>query len=261
MSERSSYAEGTPNWVELQTPDQSAAKDFYSALFGWSYVDQPMLEGAIYSTATVHGAQVAAIAPQPIGSSPVDTPAQWNTFLAVDDVDAAAAEVEPAGGDLILPAFDVGDAGRMVVLTDPTGAPVGLWQARTHIGATLVNETGTLIWNELITDDPERALHFYRSVVGLESAALPIPGSGDYTVLQVHGDGVGGCIRPPRPEVPNHWHVYFAVEDTDATVAAAVDHGGALMADPFVLPTVGRMAVLSDPQDAVFSVMQPEPAH
>lgn len=260
MSRRSSYAEGTPNWVDLQTPDQPAAKDFYTALFGWSYDDQPMLEGAIYSMATLHGERVTAIAPQPVGSSPADTPAQWNTFLAVDDVDASAAKVEPAGGDLILPAFSVSDAGRMAFLTDPTGAEVGLWQAGAHVGATLVNETGTLIWNELITDDPERALNFYRSVVGLGSATLPIPETGDYTVLQVHDDGVGGCIRPPRPEVPNHWHVYFGVDDADATVAKAVEEGGALMADPFDMPTVGRMAVLSDPQGAVFSIMQPERA-
>lgn len=259
MSERSSYVEGTPNWVELQTPNQPAAKDFYSSLFGWSYEDRPMLEDAIYSLATLRGARVAGIAPQPVGTSPADTPALWNTFLAVDDVDASAAAVEPAGGDLVLPAFDVGDTGRMALITDPTGAEVGLWQARTHIGATLVNETGTLAWNELVTDDPERALDFYRSVVGLGSTTMPIPDSDDYTVLQVGGDGVGGCVRPPRPEVPNHWHVYFAVEDTDATVARAVDRGGALMADPFELRTVGRMAVLSDPQDAVFSVIAPEP--
>ncbi|WP_430334583.1 VOC family protein [Rhodococcus sp. ACT016] len=258
MSRHSSYVQGTPSWVDLQTPDQAAAKDFYTTLFGWSYDDQPMMEGLVYSIARVRGEQVAAIAPEPAGSSPAV--ARWNTFLAVDDVDASAAEVEPAGGNLVLPAFDVGQAGRMAVVADPTGAEVVLWQARDHIGATLVNETGTLIWNELVTDRPDSALAFYRTVVGLGSAAMPIPGSGDYTVLQVNGDGVGGCVPPPRPDVPNHWHVYFCVENVDATVAQAVEAGGALMADPFDMPSVGRMAVLADPQGAVFSVMQPEAA-
>lgn len=258
MSRHSSYSEGTPSWVDLQTPDQAAAKAFYTTLFGWSYDDRPVMDDAVYSIATLRGEQVAAIAPMPAGSSSAD--AKWNTFLAVDDVDAAAAEVEPAGGDLILPAFDVGQAGRMAFVADTTGAEVGLWQARSHIGATLVNETGTLIWNELVTDRPESALAFYRAVVGMGSAAMPMPGSGDYTVLQVNGDGVGGCVPPPRPDVPNHWHVYFCVDDTDATVAQAVEAGGALLADPFDMPSVGRMAVLSDPQGAVFSVMQPESA-
>ncbi|WP_415639046.1 VOC family protein, partial [Prescottella defluvii] len=194
------------------------------------------------------------------GSSPSETPSQWNTFLAVDDADASAAKVEPAGGRLLLPAFDVGKAGRMALVADPTGAEVGLWQARNHVGAGLVNETGTLIWNELITDQPSTALEFYAAVVGLGSATMPMPDGAEYTVLQVHDDGVGGCSPPPRPDVPNHWHVYFCTEDTDATVAKAAAAGGALMAEPFDMKTVGRMAVLTDPQGAVFSVMQPEPA-
>ncbi|WP_433608078.1 VOC family protein [Prescottella agglutinans] len=259
MSRHASYSEGTPNWVDLQTPDQAAAKAFYTTLFGWSYDDQPTMEDEVYSIAALRGERVTGIAPMPHGS-PADATARWNTFLAVDDVDAAAAEVEPAGGNLILPPFDVVKAGRMAVVGDPTGAEVALWQSRDHIGATLVNETGTLIWNELVTDRPDSALPFYRAVVGLGSAAMPVPGSDDYTVLQVNGDGVGGCVPPPRPDVPNHWHVYFCVEDTDATVAQAVAAGGRLMADPFDMPSVGRMAVLSDPQGAVFSVMQPESA-
>lgn len=259
MSTRSNYAEGTPSWVDLQTSDQAEAKAFYAALFGWSYDDRPMLDDVAYSVATLRGEQVAAIAPLPAGAPPADTPPTWNTFLAVDDAEASAGKVESAGGQLVLPAFDVGDAGRMAFVADPSGAQVGLWQARSHVGATLVNEPGALIWNELITDDASSALAFYSAVVGLGSAVMPMP-DGEYTVLQVGGDGVGGCIAPPRPDVPNHWHVYFCTEDADATVAKAAAEGGALMADPFDMATVGRMAVLADPQGAVFSIMQPETA-
>ena len=49
MPKTTEYAQGTPNWVDLQTTDQSAAKQFYSSLFGWSYDDQPMPDGgAVY---------------------------------------------------------------------------------------------------------------------------------------------------------------------------------------------------------------------
>lgn len=260
MSERTSYVEGTPNWVDLQTPDQSAAKDFYTALFGWSYDERRTLDDTVYSVALLRDLRVAGIGPLPSGSSLAGTPARWNTFLSVDDIDTATAKVEPSGGHLDLPAFDVAHVGRMATLTDPTGAEVHLWQSHEHIGAALVNEAGTLVWNELITDRPDAALDFYRSVVGLDSVAMPIPGGDDYTVLQVRGDGVGGCIRPPAPDVPNHWHVYFCTDDADATVTKATAEGGALMADPFELPTVGRMAVLEDPQGAVFSILEPEPA-
>ena len=57
--------------------------------------------------------------------------------------------------------------------------------------------------------------------------------------------------------VPNHWHVYFAVDDAEGTVATATAGGGQILAEPFDIPSVGRCAVLTDPQGAVFSVLKP----
>lgn len=174
MPKRSEYRQGTPNWVDLQTTDQSAAKKFYTSLFGWGYDDNPVPGGGgVYSMATLNGEAVAAIAPMPPGA-PEGMPPIWNTYIAVDDVDAVVDKVVPGGGQVMMPAFDIGDAGRMSFITDPTGAAVGLWQANRHIGATLVNETGTLIWNELLTDKPDLALAFYEAVVGLTHSSMEI---------------------------------------------------------------------------------------
>src|SRR5258708_12678884 len=49
MPVRTSYAQGTPNWVDLQTTDQPAAKEFSPPLFGWTYDHHPMRDGAVYS--------------------------------------------------------------------------------------------------------------------------------------------------------------------------------------------------------------------
>ena len=93
MPKKTEYAQGTPDWVDLQTTDQNAAKQFYSSLFGWSYDDQPMPgDGGVYSMATLNGETVAAIAPMPPGA-PAGMPPMWNTYLAVDDVDAAVDKV------------------------------------------------------------------------------------------------------------------------------------------------------------------------
>jgi hypothetical protein len=64
----------------------------------------------------------------------------------VDDVDAAAARVEAAGGKLLMAPFDVMDAGRMTFVRDTTGAAIGLWQANQHIGATMNFDESTS-WN------------------------------------------------------------------------------------------------------------------
>jgi uncharacterized protein len=256
MPKVSKYAQGTPNWVDLQTTDQSTAKDFYASLLGWSYDDNPTPQGGVYSMATVNGETVAAIAPMPPGA-PEGRPPMWNTYIAVDDVDAAADKVGAAGGQVLMAPFDIGEAGRMALVADPTGPAVGLWQANRHIGATLVGEPGAPIWNELITDNPESALAFYQAVVGLTHSTVEMAPGQNYTLLTVGENQVGGCTEPPVQGVPSHWHVYFAVDDADATAAKAAEGGGQVMVEPFDIPSVGRSAVLVDPQGAVFSVLKP----
>jgi uncharacterized protein len=255
MAERTSYTQGTPNWVDLQTPNQDAAKAFYSGLFGWTYDDQPMPQGPVYSMAMLGGHPVAAIAPQTPEMLAAGAPPMWNTYLAVDSVDDAVARVEAAGGKVAMAPFDVMDAGRMAFVIDPSGAAVALWQANQHVGATLVNEPGTVIWNELITTDPDTA--FYQNVAGLTTSTMDM-GTGEYTLFEAGGQMVGGTTPPQTPGIPNHWHVYFGVADADATVAKATELGGSVVVPPFDTP-VGHIAVISDPQGAVFSLLQQAP--
>ena len=255
MAQRTSYAQGTPNWVDLQTSDQDDAKRFYGGLFGWTYDDQPMPQGPVYSMAQIDGDNVAAIAPQSPEMAAAGAPPTWNTYIAVDSVDDAVAKVEAAGGQVAMPAFDVMDAGRMAFVLDPGGAAVGLWQAGRHIGATRVNEPNAVVWNELITADPAGSAGFYQQVAGITTSVMEM-GDDKYTMFEVSGQPVGGTTPPQMPGVPNHWHVYFSVADADATAAKAAELGGSVLVAPFDTP-VGRMAVLSDPQGAAFSVMQP----
>src|SRR5436305_8875383 len=61
------YDQGTPSWVELSTPDQSAAREFYSGLFGWDYDDNDMGEMGHYYIATYQGSQLGGLGGQPPG--------------------------------------------------------------------------------------------------------------------------------------------------------------------------------------------------
>ncbi|HTQ91147.1 MAG TPA: VOC family protein, partial [Streptosporangiaceae bacterium] len=161
------------------------------------------------------------------------------------------------GGKVAMAPFDIMDAGRMSYVMDPSGAPVALWQAGQHIGATLVNEPGTINWNELITTDPGAA-RFYADVVGLTTETMDMGEGGPYTVFKAGEAMVGGTTPPQMPGVPSHWHAYFGTDDADATAAKAAELGGSVIVPPFDTP-VGRIAVLSDPQGAVFSVIKTTP--
>jgi uncharacterized protein len=259
MPTRTSYAPGTPNWVDLQTTDPQAAKEFYASLFGWTYDDQPMPQGGVYSMAMLRGEPVAAIAPQSPELKAAGAPPVWNTYLAVDSVDDAAAMVEKAGGQVAMAPFDVMEAGRMAFVIDPSGAAVALWQANQHIGARLVNEPGTICWNELMTSDPKAAA-FYEEVLGVTTSTVDM-GTGEYTLFMVGEDMVGGTTPPQLPGVPNHWHVYFSVDDADATAAKVTELGGSILVEPFDTP-VGRIGVARDPQGGTFSFIKsaPQPA-
>jgi predicted enzyme related to lactoylglutathione lyase len=253
MPERTSYAQGTPSWVDLPTTDQNAAKAFYAGVFGWTYDDQPMGEGAVYSVAKVRGLDVAAISPQPQEMAAAGVPPMWGTYITVDSADDAAAKIGPAGGKVIMEPFDVMDAGRMVLAMDPGGAMIAFWQPNQHIGARLVNEPGTVTWNELITTDPS-STKFYEQVAGMTTSTMDM-GQGDYTLFHAGDQMVGGTTPPQMEGVPTHWHVYFSVDDADATAAKITELGGTILVPPFDTP-VGRIAVAQDPQGAAFSIIR-----
>src|SRR4051812_4413535 len=122
MGTRDEHAPGTFSWVELATSDADAAKDFYGRLFGWSYDDLPIGDGMVYSMAKVQDRNAAALFAS-------EQPPHWNCYVTVASVDDTLAKVSDAGGQAG-EAYDVMDAGRMAVVTDPTGAPLCLWEPR-----------------------------------------------------------------------------------------------------------------------------------
>ncbi|HJP73798.1 MAG TPA: VOC family protein [Pseudonocardiaceae bacterium] len=250
MSQRTSYRQGTPNWVDLQTADEPAAKSFYGELLGWTYDENPMPEGS-YNMAIVGDGVAAAIAPQSPEMRAAGAPPTWNTYLAVDDVDTATGKVEAAGGRVLMAPFDVMEAGRMSFVADPTGAQVILWQAKNHIGATVVNEPGAIIWNELITDDKDKALAFYGAVLGTGTETSQL-GDMPYTGITVDGEMIAGTADTPDGE-PNQWRVYFDVPSTSAAVKRAVELGGTVIDEPITVP-IGSFATIRDPQGGVFGV-------
>jgi uncharacterized protein len=253
MAKRSSYPHGTFSWIDLATTDAQAAKAFYARLFGWEYVDMPAGEGMIYSMAQIGGDPVAALAQQDLD----EAPPHWNSYVTVDDVDGLAPRVAELGGTLVAEPFDVLDAGRMAVLSDPTGAFLCLWQAKDNIGAQLVNTHGALTWNDLSTNDADAARSFYSELLGWTYQQMSE--EPPYWVIR-NGDRSNGGMRVLTEEeahFPPHWLPYFAVDSTDAAASAAIEAGGSVMVAPFDVPS-GRVAVLGDPQGAAFAVSEAE---
>jgi hypothetical protein len=255
MGEVTSYAAGTPSWVDLMTSDPEAARGFYGELFGWDYEIGPPDTGH-YTMVRLRGRNVAGMGGDPAGEG---MPTVWTTYIAVDDLDAAAQRVGDNGGQVMMGPMDVMTAGRMAIASDPTGAVFGMWQAGDHIGASLVNEPGAITWNELATRDLDAVQTFYAAVFGYDwSDEETGEGGPPYKAFKVGDRMVGGALQMTEQwpaEIPAHWMPYFGVTDTDTAAATAQRLGGSVLVQPTDSP-YGRFAVLRDPQGAVFTIMQ-----
>jgi len=275
MLKRDGYLPGVPCWADTSQPDPAAAVAFYGGLFGWELEDQmPADAPGHYYAARLHGGDVAAIGSAPEGGGPH---AAWNTYVWVDSVDEAVTRVRDAGGRVVTDAFEVMDAGRMAVCTDPEGAAFCLWQARRHRGAQIVNEPGSVNFNTLNTRAPVDAKAFYGSLFGWETLGVgggiemwTLPGYGDFLERSDPGlrqrmaetaaapDGfvdVVAALNPiadGSPDSSPHWSVTFAVDDADATADRAAELGGTVVVAPFDAPWV-RATVITDPQGATFT--------
>jgi uncharacterized protein len=270
MLERDGYIEGVPCWIDTSQPDPEAATKFYGGLFGWEFEDvMPADSPMRYFIARIRGGDVAAIGSQSGGDAAA---AVWNTYVWVEDADATAAKVRQAGGEVLMEPMDVNDAGRMAVFADPEGAAFSVWQAGRHKGARIVNEAGSLNFNNLNTRDPKAAEAFYGAVFGWKildmgggGMAWQLPGYSDHLEELNPGfkkgmaemgapagfEDVAAGLNLLTDGEPAHWSLTFAVDDADAIAAAATELGGTVVVPPFDAPWV-RMTVITDPQGATF---------
>ncbi|MBV8956302.1 MAG: VOC family protein [Solirubrobacterales bacterium] len=252
MGERTSYTPGTFSWTDLATTDQDAAKAFYSGLFGWQAQDNPVGDGIVYSMMSIGGKDVAAISPQPQAQREAGAPPAWNSYVTVQSADRALERAKQLGATVHAPAFDVLDAGRMGVLQDPQGAFLLVWEAKSNIGASLVNAPGALAWNELASPDLDASAGFYTEL--FEWTFEPMEGSEMPYLVIKNRDGHGnGGIRPRTDTEPSYWLVYFGSDDLDNDLAKAGELGGRKLVGPMQIGP-GQIAVIQDPQGAVFAL-------
>jgi len=254
-----SYAPGTPCWVDLSSPDIEASTRFYTGLFGWTPDQAADPEAGGYTTFRKDGKAVAAVGGQMSPQQPVF----WTTYFSTPDADATATRVESAGGQVMVAPMDVMGFGRMAIFTDPAGAAWAAWQPESMPGADVRGVPGAMSWNELMTRDPGGAKQFYSTALGLANRDVAFDG-GHYTIWQAGGKDVAGMMPMEGDmwpaDVPPHWMVYFEVGDPDEA-ADRVDALGGTVSVPPTDTDAGRFAVVGDPHGAFFSVIRSNPSY
>jgi predicted enzyme related to lactoylglutathione lyase len=135
-------------------------------------------------------------------------------------------------------------------------------------GKAASSDPGKFVWHDLTTDDPAACKKFYSELLHWEYVETTVLGR-PYTVARVGSRAVGGIHTPQAAgsgKTPAHWLSYMSVADVDVTAGKAKAAGGAILAGPVEIGTMGRAAVLRDPQGAPFGLVHltagdpPDPA-
>jgi uncharacterized protein len=253
-------------WYELLTSDADAAGDFYGKVVGWTSASsgQPGVDYRFFSSGDGSDMQdgvggYMAITPEMAqgGARPA-----WIGYIAVDDVDARAAAITDAGGNVLMPAMDLEGVGRMAMVADPQGAPFyimkGASDDTSYSFASTDPKVGHCAWNELSTTDPEAAKSFYGGTFGwVQDGDMDMGPLGKY---EFWWDGerrfMLGAVMPKMPEMPvSAWSFYFRVPDIDAAVETIKTNGGTLLMEPIEIPGGDFSLNALDPQGAAFGLV------
>lgn len=123
----------------------------------------------------------------------------------------------------------------------------------------MTGHTGSFVWYELMTDEPDGSTAFYRRVIGWD--ARPFGDDGGYTILSAGERGVAGLMALPEEAraagARPGWMGYIAVADVNSAVDRIARGGGKIHKAPWDIPGVGRIAAVADPQGAMFMVIAP----
>lgn len=249
------WRNGIPCWVELVTQDVAAAHGYYAAVLGWITSRGPE-QSDRYSV--IRQGQAAVAGFRRADGDDVG----WAVYIAVDDVGGmAAAAVAHGAGVVVAPEnqHGSGDAqvlGRRAVVSDPVGAPIGLWQGLALNGCQLVNEPGGLCFEELASTDPAAAGLFLESLFGYVRTAEPSFGP-EYSTFRLLDETFPlGGVRAVVADDPvgGGWLPFFGVESASEACDEANRRGGQVVRRPF-MNAGEEIAGLTDPEGSQFWVV------
>jgi uncharacterized protein len=255
MTTATSTLLGRPVWYELMTTNPAAAETFYRKVIGWTSAPFDQSPNPYTTFKRSGDVGVAGLMQTPQG---MNMPPFWSMYIAVPDLDKAAAHVKQLGGSELSGVIDVPTVGRMQMLKDPQGAAFYIIQpAPREERPEAPPQVGEASWHELMTTDAEAAMKFYSEVFGWQpSEAMDMGEMGKYQMFNRPIGMIGGMMnKPPQlASVPPNWAIYFLVDDLDAAVQRIIENGGKILNGPMEVPGGDRIVNAMDPQGAAFSL-------
>ena len=246
--------EGKFVWFDLFTSDLQAARQFYEALFGWSFLETHPGDNQVL-TITREGVPIAN-AVSADRAKIKDQPSRWLSYLSVADVDQTVLRIEKNHGSVYMPPKNLPDRGRVAVVKDPEGAVFAVVTTSEGDPPDPAYDLNDFLGSELWARHLETAIQFYQALVAYEIEMVDIGNEKDYHLLVRDDQPRAGVVQIPWDDVKPNWVPYVAVEDV-AVVAARVESlGGRLLIAPNPEIREGNAAIIADPSGAVFAIQE-----
>jgi uncharacterized protein len=250
-----SYPRNTFVWYELMSTDAGAAKLFYSQVIGWNSQDMPM-PGMVYTVLSAGDVMVGGMMTMPKEACDSGMNSHWAGYVAVDDVDAAAAKLKTLGGKVQYGPADIPNVGRFAVVADPQGAVFNLYRQAQPGIPVMSMAPGHIGWRELHTTDWSRAFEFYNAMFGWQKGdSLDMGPMGTYQLFNIDGTGAGGMFNKSASEPSPFWLYYFNIGDIDAAIERVLAAGGKIVNGPQEVPGSMWIIQATDPQGALFALV------
>jgi len=241
-------------WHDLVTRDAALCETFYGALLGWEF-EATTRNGRPYRIARSEGQPTGGIVER---AEQADQPAVWLGYLSVGDLDASVGRVTSAGGTVLFPPTPVGAYGRVAVVLDPQGAPLGLADVTASLPAEPTEPPlRRFFWMEYLAKDGPAALAFYKDLAGYESSVAVSEHGLDYHVLRRQRSRAGLFQLPPElRDVEPNWLPYVRVEDPAAIATKARALGGRVVLEPRADVRNGTLAIVTDPTGGALALQK-----
>jgi hypothetical protein len=179
--------------------------------------------------------------------------------IAVDDVDASAAQAAKEGGSVHRAPQDIPGVGRFAIIADPQGVIFSLFKGIGEPPAQPKPGTpGHAGWRELVTLDQDVAFDFYSKLFGWTKAKpFDMGPMGLYQLFEHNGVQIGGMMTKPEAIPAPYWTYYFNVESVNAAIGRIKAGDGKVINGPHQVPTGDWVVQGLDPQGAMFSLVGP----
>jgi len=240
-------------WRDLMSDDITAVKNFYSELFGWTYLDVAEKEED-YTVVLHDGNPIAGI----FKLRDVEAEhkySQWISYVSVADMNQAINYTTQSGGSVYREPFELPNRGNVSFILDSQNAVLAFVKSSSgdpKDGDPVYNEW---LWTELWTNDVDKSINFYSELFGYTHKKFNTKAENKYHVFEKEGRPRAGVLKIPFEDVKPHWMPYIAVKDPSEIVKKVEELGGTVY-----LGTEGvsgnDAAIIADPSGAVFTVQK-----